>query len=187
MISTRFHFTIGQLRYLCHLHLSWHSISSDGNLHVCILFGPFVRQRQSVRTVNEDRISAPRLVFTFDTKAYRSATRMGFWKGKFLSKLQGWKQLFKGPAADTHTLNMLYTFCTYLKPLWHMQTRGNGTLEIYPTGNFFPFRKLDHIHANILVLLHHRNTIPEPHYSGNASEQLRAPRPYLNERGERSE
>lgn len=169
MISTRFHFTIWQLRYLCHLHLSWHSISSDGNLHVCILFGPFVRQ--SVRTVNEDRISAPRLVFTFDTKAYRSATRMGFWKGS---------------CRYTYSQTCCILFAHILTHC-DVQTRGNGTLEIYPMGNFFPFRKLDHIHANILVLLHHRNTIPEPHYSGNASEQLRAPRPYLNERGERSE
>lgn len=46
LISAQFHFTIWQLRCLCHLDLSGSSISSTGNLHVCISLWSFVRQRQ---------------------------------------------------------------------------------------------------------------------------------------------
>lgn len=71
---------------LCHLDLSGRSISSAGNLHVCISLGPFARH--SVRTVKEDGMSAPRLVFTFDSRAYPSPA----WNGilRYFSKLWIW-------------------------------------------------------------------------------------------------
>lgn len=86
VISAQFHFTIWQSCYLCYLDLSGRSISSTSNLHVCISLGPFVQQRQSVRTVKEEGISAPRLVFTFDTRAHRSPsdTKVHLWMGNAL-------------------------------------------------------------------------------------------------------
>lgn len=96
-VSAQLHFTIWQLCYLCHLDLSGRSISAAGNLHVCISLGSFVRKRQSVRTVKEEGISAPRLVFTFDTGAHRSPVRNRISERRFLSKLWSWSTAIQRP------------------------------------------------------------------------------------------
>lgn len=108
VISAQFHFTIWQLCYLCHLDLSGRAISAAGNLHVCISLGSFVRKRQSVRIEEEEGISAPRLVFTFDTRAHRSPMWNGISERRFLSELWSWSTAIQRPIygcvihSDTH-------------------------------------------------------------------------------------
>lgn len=119
-ISAQFHFTIWQLCYLCHLNLSARSISAAANLHVCISLGSFVRKRQSVRTVKEEGISAPRLVFTFNTRAHRSPVRNGISERRFLSELWSGSTAIQRPVhgcvihSDTHIKRYIYE----LKPRW---------------------------------------------------------------------
>lgn len=97
VISAQFHFTIWQPRYLCHLDLSGRSISSAGNLHVCISLGPFVRQ--SVRTVKEEGgCQRPDYFSPLIPECIAHPRGMGFWD--ILASYEFETRRYKSPSMD---------------------------------------------------------------------------------------
>lgn len=135
VISAQFHFTIWQLCYLCHWDLSGRSISSTGNLHVCISLGPFVKA--TAKHLGSGRGGNFSAQISFHLWYPCVSLRVLNLKHSD-TKARPW---ICNPFIHSVTLT-----CAYLHPLWHhlkhawqQNTWAEAKMETERNGNLFSF------------------------------------------------